>query len=487
MRPLEKKLLESLRGHGLVKSGDAGLLLVSGGRDSMALLHAMHAVSEPLSLRLEVAAFDHGLRSESAGEARWVRQQAQALGLQTHLRQAEGLGDLKSGVQAAARHWRREETEKLLAERKLDWAATGHQQDDHLETWLLKWLRGAHIGHLRGMQRRAAPYIRPLLDFSRRQLTEYLREMGQDWKDDPSNDTVKYKRNKVRHQLLPLLQELSGGALARRLGEMEQQSRELEALLEKLIADAPDLETHGQGEARWVEAHALAALSVLAALSPLVAGEWLHGFIQAHLPGQVDYATLSQAVALLGNTGGGASGNADWELHLSGGRLLKRRGERLMLMPAPVGDANEGNLPVVVTQGSLTLCVAPTMTVTIAGNLAEAAKVEDKAADAPWLEVFNIAAGSALELRWPRPGDRFHPPGKPRPLKLADFFRERGVPSWQREATPLLLCAGEVIAVYPLCAGKGHHQQGETREGSREKDRGKEAAASGETLCLRVY
>ena len=239
MHPLEKKLLAHLRKTGLIRPGQKGLLLVSGGRDSMALLHLLHALREVLPLSLEVAGYDHGLRPEARQETAWVGEQAAALKLPFHQARTGHLAGLAAGVQAAAREWRRALTQDLLKKTGAHWAATGHQQDDHLETWLLKWLRGAHISHLRGLQANSPPYIRPLLPFRREELTAYLREKGVPWLDDPSNASGKYKRNRVRNELMPLLEALSGGGLAARLGELEAQSGMLEAWLGAALAARP--------------------------------------------------------------------------------------------------------------------------------------------------------------------------------------------------------------------------------------------------------
>jgi tRNA(Ile)-lysidine synthase len=265
---------------------------------------------------LHVLHCNHGLRPEAGAEARWVQALAEALGLPCTVRAAEHLARLGSGVPAAAAAWRRVTCRELLAGQGLDWAATAHQRDDHLESLLLGLLRGRHIANIRGIAAAAAPFVRPLLPFTHAELLDYLRAQGQDWLEDPSNRSPAYLRNRVRHELRPLLEQLSGGALARRLTALERQSAEVRGLLETLPTPAqsdPAQPTH------WIDAPALAALPRIALTAALAR------FIQARLPGAVHYEQLESAADLL------AAGAPAWEVQLPGGRRLTRAGGRIVL------------------------------------------------------------------------------------------------------------------------------------------------------------
>lgn len=103
----------------------------------------------------------------------------------------------------------------------------GHHADDQLETIVLKGLRGCHLSNLHGMRWQDGPFVRPLLGQRKSELVAYLRALGQEWREDASNAVPKYKRNRVRLQLLPLLEELTGGGLHARIGVLEQQSAQL--------------------------------------------------------------------------------------------------------------------------------------------------------------------------------------------------------------------------------------------------------------------
>lgn len=428
MHPLEARILHEARARRLLAPGTRGLVCVSGGADSLALLHVLHALRAALDVRLEVLHFDHGLRPESGAEADWVAARAGALALPCHIVRATHLAGRLTGVQAAARAWRRAEALRLATHWDARWVATGHQRDDQLETLLLKWLRGAHIANLRGMARRSGLFVRPLLGEPRAALTAYLKALGVDWLEDPSNAAPRYRRNRVRHELLPLLDALASGGAAPRLAALEAQSAQVRALLDWVAERHPVPCSAPDAAEAWIDAEALAALPALAAAARL------HDFVVERLPGALDAAQLERALALL------AGGAPSWSLHLSHGRRLRRRGARLLLSgpsPAPAP-------PVWHALGERRVC-AP------AGWQVRAAAPEEDG-----LTLHNLPPRAALSLRTRAAGDRFHPPWKTHPVKLAAFLRDQHVPLWERERLPLVLLEGQVIAVYPRFVARGY-------------------------------
>jgi tRNA(Ile)-lysidine synthase len=428
MQPLERRVLHLLREHELAPPGSRGLVCVSGGSDSLALLHLLHAAAVPLALRLDVLHFDHGLRPESAREADWVAQQAAALGLPCHIVRAEHLAGRHSGVQAAARAWRLSETRRLAAQWDAQWAATGHQHDDHLETLLLKLLRGVHISRLQGMAWRSGLFVRPLLGCSREELRDYLGARGLSWLEDPSNARPAYKRNRVRNELLPLLDALTLGGARPRLEALEAQSTQVAELLRFVAAQRPVAASGPAAPAHWIDAAALAALPALAAAGVL------HEFVVARLPGALDAAHVEHALRLL------ARGAPAWTLHLSHGRCLMRRGARLLLAPQREAAAE----PTLHALGAWRIR-APL------GWAVAAPAGEDGG-----VTLYNVPPQAELHLRRREPGDRFHPPWKRHPVKLSAFLRDQHVPLWEREALPLVLLEGQVIAVYPRFVAQGY-------------------------------
>lgn len=202
----------TIRRHALLAEGQELIVAVSGGVDSMVLLHVLHR----LGMRCHVAHVEHGLRGdESLQDMRFVMDSAQALGLPCHVHHApvkEHATRKGMSTQMAARELRHAWLRELSAELGVDAIAMAHHRDDALETLLLNMLRGTGAMGWRGIPRRSGPIVRPLLDLGREDILRWAREEDIRWREDASNRSPHYLRNRVRHELIPLLDDLRPGA-----------------------------------------------------------------------------------------------------------------------------------------------------------------------------------------------------------------------------------------------------------------------------------
>ena len=184
------------------------LLACSGGLDSMALAHLLHAAG----IQLELAHVNFGLRgTDSDGDEEFVKNWAQDRSLAIHIHQANTVewAEKKGiSIQMAAREIRYQFFEEIRNQKNLEGIILAHHQDDQLETIFLNLVRGTGIEGLYGMSARRSWLIRPLLPFSRAQLEFYMEEVKQTWREDRSNATQDYKRNKLRHSGLPAIYNL---------------------------------------------------------------------------------------------------------------------------------------------------------------------------------------------------------------------------------------------------------------------------------------
>ncbi len=179
-------------------------LAVSGGGDSMALLHLAQQWG---GADLHVATVDHGLRPEAAAEAELVAQEAQRLGLRHVTLRWQGW-DGRGNLQDQARQARRALLQDWAAGEGLGAVALGHTSDDQAETLLMRLARGSGVDGLAAMAARRETdgilWLRPLLGFGRAELRDALRRKSLPWVDDPSNDDPRFERVKIRQALATL-------------------------------------------------------------------------------------------------------------------------------------------------------------------------------------------------------------------------------------------------------------------------------------------
>jgi tRNA(Ile)-lysidine synthase len=222
-----------------------GTLVVglSGGADSVALLDALASLRRRRGFRLVAAHLDHGLRAGSADDAAFCAELCRRLDVPL----LSGSADVRArasrergGLEQAARRERYAFLRRVAEEEAAVAVAVAHTQDDQAETLLLRLLRGAGATGLAGMRPRSGDIVRPLLAVSRRQVLAHLRERGLSWREDPSNVDLAHRRNRVRHELIPYLEERFNpgirAALARTASVLGDEDAHVRAEADALVA-----------------------------------------------------------------------------------------------------------------------------------------------------------------------------------------------------------------------------------------------------------
>ena len=233
---------------------DASLVLaVSGGADSIALLHgaARFARSGQGAWKLRVAHLDHGLRDDSADDARFVADVARELGLGCEVRRIDvGILAHTEGrsIEQVGRDARYEFLEEVAAPGHL--IATAHTADDAAETVVINLIRGSGLSGARGIPGRRGRIVRPLIGERRASLRALLDLGGHPYRDDPSNADPAFLRNRVRAELLPLMEELRDGAVER-IARFSRLAGDDDALLEDLAAAELRVRRADEGEIDW--------------------------------------------------------------------------------------------------------------------------------------------------------------------------------------------------------------------------------------------
>ena len=233
----------------LALRGKRILIGVSGGADSVALLRGMCDCRAPLRIELYAAHLNHRLRGTAADEdAAWIRQICDRwqVPLDTEALDVAALArESGVGLEEAARTARYRFLEQTALTRSAGHLAVAHSADDQAETILHHILRGTGLAGLQGMpQQRVLPsgvvLVRPMLSIGRSEILDYLHSLGQDFREDASNASEAYTRNRIRHTLLPTLSADYNPQIHEALRRLGRQAGEAQAAIETLAAKLLD-------------------------------------------------------------------------------------------------------------------------------------------------------------------------------------------------------------------------------------------------------
>lgn len=233
-------------------SGAAILLAVSGGVDSVAMLHVFCHLSERFNLKLEVAHVDHGLRVTSGRDAEFVSSLAQDYQLKFHLLKSEAPAR-GVNVESWGRTLRYDFFNKTLVDRKLDWICTAHTKDDQLETVLMQLLSNKTARAISRVDLRRR-LLRPMLLIEKNRLIEFMAESKHHFVEDESNQSESYFRNKVRLRLVPEIKDLFGNEALESIRNQSQRiSEDLEQLDLIVGTHLQELALWNFGSMKWLE------------------------------------------------------------------------------------------------------------------------------------------------------------------------------------------------------------------------------------------
>lgn len=240
-----ERVTATARRHDMLSPGDLVLASVSGGPDSVCLLHALHRLRGLFRVELAVLHVDHRLRPDSARDAAYVRRQAGRLGLVFHLKVAKGGPAKGQSVEAWARGARlraeNDVREEIAPDRPMK-VALGHTVDDQAETVLMAALRGEGLEGVAGIRPNWLGRIHPLLDVTREEVEAFCRALGLRPRRDPTNLDPRFLRNALRLHGIPALERATGRnvrePLARTGALLWEDARELDRQAKMGLAGA---------------------------------------------------------------------------------------------------------------------------------------------------------------------------------------------------------------------------------------------------------
>jgi len=423
----------------MLSPGQRAGVAVSGGADSVFLLHALRELAPRLDLKLSVIHIEHGIRgAASVSDAEFVAQLASASGLAFHLQKAD-VPSIQGNLEQAARNVRQAFYAHLIASGAVDRVATGHTRSDQAETVLYRIVRGSGLAGLAGiLPVTREGLIRPLLEIDRGEIEAWLRERSIPWHEDETNRDRTYARNRMRHEALPLLREgfnpqldqalsqlatLAGSEetyweaeVARRLpSAIAQQTLVLSvsqlrdappALGRRLVRRAIEI---AKGDRRGIDFEHVERVMEMA--------HSVEGHDRMQAPG-LDVCRSFDCIRIAQT--GAQTGTSDFAfpLQIPGSVELPGSGVRITLQilekhPAPQSSTR-------------TPCV----------------KVVD---ELDWQRFHGGDGAPSLELRNWRPGDQYQRVGRTEPEKIKFFFQEARVPLWERCDWPIVTFHGQIV------------------------------------------
>jgi tRNA(Ile)-lysidine synthase len=435
------RVRRTIRRHNLAGSETRVVAAVSGGSDSVALAHVLQALDAAGECRLlALAHFNHQLREAADSDEAFCGTFAASLGRPLVVDRA----DVKSlaarerrSIEDAARTARHEFLERVRIDLGADVVALGHTRDDQAETFLLRLMRGSGSRGLASMYPRRGTLVRPLLDCRRVELKAYLQAWQIPFVHDESNDDVSIPRNRVRAELLPLLERRFNPSSVDVLADQAELARDEYRFLEGIVDEAWPHVVERTGFHWRLDARGVADL-------PTAVGRLVlrRAMTDAAAGRAVRFADVERALALAHEEGPPFD---------APGQRVQRIGADVVLTGRPAGATGR---PAATVQAAnffqYPLSIPGEVVVVEAGCVLSAEVAETFDADAvsgrDGVAVVRFdKSNSGLSVRNRRPGDRFRPFGLGLGKKLQDFFVDRKVVRERRDLIPIVVDTSDRI------------------------------------------
>jgi tRNA(Ile)-lysidine synthase len=434
-----EQVAKTIARYSMFQEGQRVGVAVSGGADSVCLLHVLRELAPRWKLSLAVLHLDHKLRGEeSHRDALFVRDLAAALDVPFELQEADvpALCRKTDGnMEQTARAARLDFFKRLTQAGAVHRIATGHTRSDQAETVLFRFLRGAGTAGLSGIRPITDDgIVRPLIELDRSQIEEYLRARGIAWRDDSTNADTAFARNRIRHELLPQLTREWNPAMAETLAHTAEWAQAEEAYWDSELARLGTAHLSLDPPAVLMEVERLAALPKAVARRLVrraiaqAKGD-LRGIGFEHLAGILELAVSTEGHGRIQVPGLDVFRSFGWlRMAPPGIDNLDNRNYRLPL-PVPGAVQLPGQRLVLHTELFENT------------NVTEAS---DRVYNG-WVGCldWNRLSGS-LEVRNWRPGDQYQPVGYSGPEKVKVLFQQARVPLWERRHWPVVT-TGDVI------------------------------------------
>ena len=445
MLSLELRIRKSIDDHRLISADQSVVIGVSGGPDSICLMHLLCSLDK--NLQLTCVYVDHNLRpDESVRESKLVESQCRRLKVDFVTVSVDVPAEVSAtgeSIEACGRRLRYAALEKVRRSRQADIIAVGHTADDQVEEVLLRLIRGSGLKGLSGMRPKNGRVIRPLLEVSRQEILAYLGSNEHEFCHDSSNESDRFLRNRIRMELLPLLEKRFNPSIRNtllntaKILEIEDDLLTIESdRLFGSIVEISESDDSGGQRNLTISAERLAGCHTALRRRILERACWETGC-------RPDFKKIGKIEALLDSAGSGP------ELHLQNGVRVLRQHDSLLFTTLAADQHPRDRL----AQATVLRQDIPGPGTYLVAELDRRLEIEltnDKVFDDQTMRVDADSVDFPLRLRSVLAGDRFTPLGAPGRKKIARFLSDRKVPKHLRAQHPVLESDQGIVCVLGL-------------------------------------
>jgi len=434
---IKDRFLATIKKYNMFKKGEAIMAGVSGGPDSVCLLHLLLQLRDEWDLKVSVAHLDHMFRGkESEEDALFVKELCEKWDVPFYQERQDVpayIRDTGYSPEDAARRIRYAFFERAKRELKADKVALGHNRDDHVETVLMNIFRGSGLDGLVGIEPVRGHYIRPLIEISRHDIENYLKVRKLDFRTDRTNLTTEYFRNSLRLELIPLIEQRYCSHLSQSLVRLSDIVRQDLNFLDEKTRLAMDL--CAEIEPKKVKIKIKEFNKLHEAIKRRIVRKCVE-----HLAGDVKDFELKNVRKLIQFIEQSTSGS---RMDLPRNLTAQKDYEFVYIYQGEIEAPEEFEYPLPVP-GTF---IEERLGITLESSLEAFSKDQAIVANNPLIAQldYDKIIGNLILRNW-RPGDRFFPLGMACSKKVQDFFTDLKVPRRKRARIPIVVDgAGRIV------------------------------------------
>lgn len=457
IEPVIDKVHRYIRELGLICPGERIAVAVSGGADSVALQRVLQELRGELGIVLAVAHFNHRIRGpEADADEQFVRELAGRFDLEFYCESGDAPAwarDHKISLETAARELRHRWFAELLRLGKAEKIATAHTRNDQAETVLMRMIRGAGTRGLAAIApwQKEKRLVRPLLAITRKEIEEYLGSIRQSWREDQSNRELHHTRNRVRHELLPLLEREYNPAVRQTLADLAEIAQaeedyweqQITGIFTRLVRSGKPSRS-GRSTRHDLEEMLAIDMAALRALPVAVQRRILRA-VAERFGVTLEFRHIHEVLVFIGQNKA-MPNKAGRELDLPGGLVIRTSHRELQISPGRNSTEPDAYCYSLTVPGKIDV---PELGTTIRAQLVTSGREKTVSEYNSALLLDRTLLAPELTIRNWHAGDRYFPAHTRSPKKVKELLQPgrlgQALSPAERKLWPVIESAGEIV------------------------------------------